>query len=242
MTSLNRFQQGSTHRTLRTILRIGVRTTIQAQLQATLRAILRAIGWLLMHQPRRQNQDTASAGFTLLELLVVLLMVTVLMAIGAPVWLSMADGQRLGAVQDDAFRSLRLGQSKARQQKRIWEVCFRNDLNNTRTVQYSVHPAKGDKCGNANWQPLGAEAATFTAIDAAKSSLVKGGGAYVVQFNANGWLASAQDGAQSSGNDDNAEKRITFQLAGRPDLTVRTCVYMETLLGSLRAARDANCD
>ncbi|HEY9690313.1 MAG TPA: prepilin-type N-terminal cleavage/methylation domain-containing protein, partial [Coleofasciculaceae cyanobacterium] len=118
-----------------------------------------------MRQAHPRRQAPASSGFTLLELLVVLLMVTVLMAIGAPVWLSMADGQRLGAVQDTTFQALRLAQAKARQQKRIWEACFRVDTANSRVVQYSVHPAKGDKCGNANWQPLGAEAATFTTID-----------------------------------------------------------------------------
>lgn len=233
MTSLQSFPQNSAPRKLRT----PFPTTHPARLQT--------VHWLLRHQRHLKDQPATNAGFTLLELLVVLLMVTVLMAIGAPVWLSMADGQRLGAVQDTTFQALRLAQAKARQQKRIWEACFRVDSANTRVVQYSVHPAVGDKCGNANWQPLGAEAATFTTIDSSKSNFVKAGTAYVVQFNGNGWLASAQDSPLSAGNEENAKdggKRITFQLAGRPDLSTRTCVYMETLLGSLRAARDANCD
>lgn len=232
MTSLQSFPQDSAPRKLR------------APFPTTHPARLQTVHWLLRHQRHLKDQPATNAGFTLLELLVVLLMVTVLMAIGAPVWLSMADGQRLGAVQDTTFQALRLAQAKARQQKRIWEACFRVDSANTRVVQYSVHPAVGDKCGNANWQPLGAEAATFTTIDSSKPNLdfTKGGTAYVVQFNANGWLASAQDSSLSAGNDKNTERRISFKLAGRPDLNTRTCVYVETLLGSLRAARDASCD
>lgn len=201
------------------------------------------IHWLLAQTLRHRQatpQPTARSGFTLLELLVVLLMVTILMAISAPVWLSMVDGQRLGAAQDDAFRALRSAQSKARQQRRPWEACFRTNPEDKRAIQYSVHPAVGAKCSKAVWRPLGAEASTYAAIDGGKSDFTRDGGSYVVQFNGRGWLASSQDGTEFSSND-NAGKRITFQMAGRPDLTDRSCVYVETLLGSLRAGRNDRC-
>lgn len=203
------------------------------------------IHWLLTQTLRHRQatpQPTARSGFTLLELLVVLLMVTILMAISAPVWLSMVDGQRLGAAQDDAFRALRSAQSKARQQRRPWEACFRTNPEDKRAIQYSVHPAVGAKCSKAVWRPLGAEASTYAAIDGGKSDFTRDSGSYVVQFNGRGWLASSQDGAEYKDNDDNAGNRITFQMAGRPDLTDRSCVYVETLLGSLRAGRNDRCD
>jgi prepilin-type N-terminal cleavage/methylation domain-containing protein len=208
------------------------------RISAIISLYVRAIG--RSHNTRdTRDQHSHQRGFTLLELLVVLIMVGILMAIGAPTWLSMADNQRLGAAQDEAFRALRLAQAKARQQKRIWEACFRT---NDGQLQYSVHPNRDAKCGNAAWQPLGAEAATFTTIDTALSNLTSSQGAYVVQFNASGWLASGQDAAGSRGNEDNAQgRRLTFQIANRPDLSSRTCLYMDSLLGSLRAARDAKC-
>jgi prepilin-type N-terminal cleavage/methylation domain-containing protein len=206
------------------------------RISAIISLYVRAIG--RSHSPR--DQHSQQRGFTLLELLVVLIMVGILMAIGAPTWLSMSDNQRLGAPQDEAFRALRLAQAKARQQKRIWEACFR--ASNDGQLQYSVHPTRNAKCSNAAWQPLGAEAATFTTIDTALSTLTSSQGAYVVQFNASGWLASGQDAADSRGNEANAQsKRLVFQMTNRPDLSSRTCLYVDSLLGSLRAARDADC-
>lgn len=174
-----------------------------------------------------RSPEIAEAGFTLLELLVVLVLIGVLASIAAPVWLSFIDSQRLGQAQDGAFRALRDAQAKGRQRKRVWETCFR-DRNNQ--VEYSVHPRVGTGgCDNASWQPLLAEASgtAGVAIDAANTTLARKGDAYRMQFQDNGW-ANGQLG------------RVTFQLRGRND-TRRSCTFVSTLLGALRGDSDKDC-
>lgn len=182
----------------------------------------------LGHQARcGRSPMVAEAGFTLLEVLVVLVLIGVLASIAAPVWLSFIDNQRLAQAQDGAFRALREGQAKGRQRKRVWEVCFR-DRNNQ--VEYSVHPRVGaGGCDNASWQSLLAEAsgAAGVAIDSANTTLARKGEVYRMQFQDNGW-SNGQLG------------RITFQLRGRNDAR-RSCTFVSTLLGALRVDQNNDC-
>ncbi len=169
----------------------------------------------------------SAAGFTLLELLMVAALVGILSAIAAPVWLSFADNQRLSAAQDAAFRTMRIAQARARHNRRIWEVCFRDT---GRSVELAVQPARTGFCDNARWEPLLAEATGTigVAIDGDNSTLRSRSGVYRMQFQGSGWV-NGQLG------------RVTFQLRDRGDDSRRSCVFVSTLLGALRGDRDRAC-
>jgi prepilin-type N-terminal cleavage/methylation domain-containing protein len=66
----------------------------------------------------------SDAGFTLLELIVIVLILGVLSSIAVPGWLAFINRQRVRTVNDRVFQSLRLAQSEAKRTKRNITITF----------------------------------------------------------------------------------------------------------------------
>jgi len=84
-------------------------------------------------KPSPNFNKTASrkgdGGFTILELIVIVLVLGLLSAIAAPSWLAFINRQRVRTVNDRVFQSLRLAQSEAKRTKRDITVTFHYDPN-----------------------------------------------------------------------------------------------------------------
>lgn len=188
-----------------------------------------AAGACLGHHPLQRRMGwTRAAGFTLLELLVVLGILGILAAIAAPTAIATLNNHRVNAAGDVARQALRQAQGRARQQRRQWEVCFRDQAGQ---VQYSIHPThRQPHCRNATWQPLGGETALGrqVAIDPSATTFYR---------TANGYRAQFQPDMDANGR----LGRITWMVRDRPDASPRSCVFVSTLIGAMRMDADEDC-
>jgi len=161
------------------------------------------------------HQKCHIAGFTLLEMAVVLAIIGSLMAIAVPAWLTIADQRRLTSSQDKVVQAMRLAQSRAEQLRVSWQTSLRQ-VNGT--VQVAIHPVdtSPDLTG---WENL----ATGIELDVAETTLPQINGVYRVQFNHAGRV-HGQLGR--------------FTVKGKRISQMKQCVVVSTLLGAVRRGQN----
>ncbi|MFB2837635.1 Tfp pilus assembly protein FimT/FimU [Floridanema evergladense] len=175
------------------------------------------------------------AGFTLLEMVVVIVLVAVLATIAAPSFLAMLNRQRLADAQAEAMSAIREAQAKARQQKVPWQACFKDENNQ---VRWFVSPVRdtADNCNTQGaWNNLIETDSKVVQIDTASSNLDNG--FYRVAFLSNGWVDPRLAPADSNAD----VRKITLKLRNQNDGS-RRCVYVATLLGAVRTGKDNDCN
>ena len=94
--------------------------------------------------------NSANQGFTLLEVMIVLVMIGILSAIAAPAWTTFYAVRKLNVAQDQVHRALRLTRSNAVQRKEDWQFSIRETNG---VVQLAVHPETHSPSTNT-WQTL----------------------------------------------------------------------------------------
>ena len=157
-----------------------------------------------------------SDGFTLIEIMVVLVIIGVLAAIASPVWSSLLNKQRLNAARNEAFQAIRTAQHHAKLNQVDWQVSFR-EVNGL--VQWVTHPDSTTP-SDALWRSLDPniriDPGTTLYFDPTNKL-------YRLRFTHQGRV-SGQLG------------RITF--SGKTDSNPKRCVIVSTLLGALREGEE----
>jgi prepilin-type N-terminal cleavage/methylation domain-containing protein len=190
---------------------------------------------------KRSLARQSTAGFTIVELLVVIIIAGVLAAIAAPGWLSFMDSKRVNSAQGEALQAMRRAQSQAIKKKQIWEVGFREQ---DERLQWSAHRVESST--KAAWVDLPQGEADRIKIDTANSNLDKSpckasDAEYCVQFQSRGELDETWRVPYLTGATDGMLGKITFTTVTGGDDAPKRCVFVSTILGSTRVDRDDGC-
>ncbi|MBD2204050.1 type II secretion system protein [Calothrix sp. FACHB-1219] len=162
-------------------------------------------------------KNHSNSGFTVVELLAVILVVGILSAIAVPNWLSFVNVRRLNVAQDEVYRAMRQAQSEAKKQKLTWQASFRESNG---IVQWAIHPANMNPV-NANWNDLDAA----VRLDQ-ETTLQQSNGVRRIQFDHMGTVEQPPLG------------RIT--LSSKKGGKAKRCVFVSTILGAMRTSKEQN--
>jgi prepilin-type N-terminal cleavage/methylation domain-containing protein len=166
--------------------------------------------------PRFQRAGYNIAGFTLLELIIVISIIGILSAIALPNWIAFVERQRLNTAQNQVYLALRSAQSEAKRTKVTWQTSFRE---HNGIVQWAIHPAI-DNHTTANWNSLDSE----IQLDQETTFTLLSTGIRQVEFGFMGEVKSPPLG------------RIT--LSSKKSGKIKRCVVVSTLIGTLRTAKE----
>lgn len=122
--------------------------------------------WRSRRSSLRRSPRHSKAGFTLIEMLVVTLMIGVMFAIAAPGWLGFMQQRRVNSVNDAVARTLQDAQSQAKTKKLSYSVSFKQDNGIPQVAVYQTKiPDPADPSQNKDidpfdpnfkgWKPLG---------------------------------------------------------------------------------------
>jgi prepilin-type N-terminal cleavage/methylation domain-containing protein len=166
-------------------------------------------------------------GFTLIELIVIVIIIGISATIVGASWLGFINNQRLKTGQEQIVRSIESAKSQAKTNKMTYQVSFKDDG----IVKYAIHQVN-DNINTVNWQTLDPNIRIsdplISPTDSNDTTLYHQSSNQVwrVQFNYQGHT-NGQLG------------KITIRI--RNGGSAKRCIIVSTLLGAIRTANNQDC-
>jgi len=191
-------------------------------------------------KPSPNFNKTASrkgdGGYTIIELLIIVLILGIFASIAAPSWQAFITRQRVRTVNDRLLQSLRLAQSEAKRTKSDITITFNYDPNATPAVDPPTVTFTPPLATGGSEQKLNAGGEIKKAqVKLSAASCPVGGSctaATPLTFNYNGVVDP------NTSTNPKLPLVVTVSPVGS---NAKQCVIVETLLGSMRTAEGNDC-
>ena len=183
-------------------------------------------------------------GYTIIELLIIVLILGIFASIAAPSWLAFINRQRVRTVNDRVFQSLRLAQSEAKRTKRDITIVFNTNTSTPPveppTVTFTPPLATGGSTQTLNAggeiKP-GTIALSTNAIAPGDPDIPVNSLIFDYQGNVKKLPPSTNPAIP------NARFVVTVAPANaKPNSSARQCAIVETIIGGMRTAEGKECD
>jgi type II secretory pathway pseudopilin PulG len=169
----------------------------------------------LLSVSKHHNHKT-EAGFTIVELMLIVAIMGIFAAIAAPAWDAFVSRQRVGAVNGQVLQALQSAQAEAKRTKQNVEVTFNFNPPTVDPPTYTVNGVNPQKLNVGG--EIKEEMITLSP-DAAQ-----------ITFNYIGAVENT-----------NVPFKIVVAPAGSSNSSSQRCVIVETILGAMRTAEGSDC-
>ncbi|MFN6566341.1 Tfp pilus assembly protein FimT/FimU [Dendronalium sp. ChiSLP03b] len=184
-----------------------------------------------------------TAGFTLVEVLVVVIMVGILATIAAPSWLGFVNRQRVNKANDVVLAALQEAQREAKKTKLSYSVSFKNADN---IAQIAVHQGTSP----SNWrnlaEDLGVKPGQLKLLTNLTSNNIAGASVntsssylntpQTITFDYMGTLINPNFGTPTSPSTEPPGIKVVVA-----SNHIKRCVIIKTLLGAMQTQKDNKC-
>ncbi len=196
---------------------------------------------------KKTTLNLSQAGFTLIEMLVVITMVGILSAIAAPSWINFIEGRRANVVNEAVLQALRQAQSEAKKNKLSYIVGFKTTSQVPQVAIYRAGSTAiwGNLIKDLSIKPgqviLGTNIVTTSTPYTVSSTITYASTtAQTISFDYSGNLSSPRI-------DDTTSAVVTVGVptgdSFNPVLeSTRRCVKIVTLLGSMQTEQKSKCN
>lgn len=168
----------------------------------------------------RLHKERSTSGFTLIEMLVVVIIIGVLFSIAAPSWLSLTYRQRVNKANDQLLQAIRTTQNEAKRQRREYEIAFNTAAD---PPQVAI-------------RPRGATGGTIQVLgdgEISRGTLRMQSSVGQIVFGPTGGLVATRN--------PNPPISITLVTQSTGTGNPKRCVIVETLLGATRVGSNNEC-